>query len=228
MTRRTCSSLLRVFQRFPRRAERGQSQLRAQLLPRAGMYGTSLPFLAAFAAVCSACRLPKRTVRARHSMARTLSTMASQTPAASHRCALIHGCPWGARYEASSAPVRTIYHNAIEDFAQTVFVLGCIFCQRYQVRSDRAPFIIIYITDRGLSFFYHNVHNRLYKAERLGMEVVLREERHSSKTCPACEHRRKNHPQGRMFHCTNPQCGWTGHQGGVGAVNTVVNVGFSM
>src|SRR5690348_7354239 len=31
-----------------------------------------------------------------------------------------------------------------------------------------------------------------YKAEHLGMEVVLQEESHTSKTCPVCGHRRKS------------------------------------
>jgi putative transposase len=51
------------------------------------------------------------------------------------------------------------------------------------------------------------------------MQVVLQEERHTSKTCPVCGHRRKSQPKGRVFHCTNPKCGWTGHRDGVGAMN---------
>jgi putative transposase len=58
-----------------------------------------------------------------------------------------------------------------------------------------------------------------YKAERLGMQVVLQEERYTSKTCPICGHRRKSKPKGRVFHCTNKQCGWTGHRDKVGAMN---------
>ena len=62
-------------------------------------------------------------------------------------------------------------------------------------------------------------HKLTYKAERLGMQVVLQEEQHTSKTCPVCGHRRKSKPKGRVFHCTNPHCGWTGHRDGVGARN---------
>jgi putative transposase len=62
-------------------------------------------------------------------------------------------------------------------------------------------------------------HKLTYKAERLGMQAVLQEERHTSKTCPVCGHRRKSQPKGRVFHCTNPKCGWTGHRDGVGAMN---------
>src|SRR5258708_16233087 len=62
-------------------------------------------------------------------------------------------------------------------------------------------------------------HKLTYKAERLGMQVVLQEEHHTSKTCPVCGHRRKSKPKGRVFHCTNPKCGWTGHRDGVGAMH---------
>lgn len=62
-------------------------------------------------------------------------------------------------------------------------------------------------------------HMLTYKAERLGMEVALQEERYTSKTCPACGHRRKSKPQGRVFHCTNKKCGFGWHRDAVGAVN---------
>ena len=58
-----------------------------------------------------------------------------------------------------------------------------------------------------------------YKAERLGMEVVLQEEAHTSKTCPKCGHRRKSSPRGRVFRCTNKQCRFVWHRDGVGATN---------
>jgi putative transposase len=62
-------------------------------------------------------------------------------------------------------------------------------------------------------------HMLTYKAERLGMVVALQEERSTSKTCPACGHRRKSKPQGRVFHCTNKRCGFTWHRDGIGAIN---------
>ena len=40
-----------------------------------------------------------------------------------------------------------------------------------------------------------------------------------SKTCPACGHKRKSKPQGRVFHCTNKKCRFTWHRDGVGACN---------
>jgi putative transposase len=58
-----------------------------------------------------------------------------------------------------------------------------------------------------------------YKAQHLGMEVVLQEEAHTSKTCPKCGHRRKSSPRGRVFRCTNKQCRFVWHRDGVGATN---------
>ncbi len=58
-----------------------------------------------------------------------------------------------------------------------------------------------------------------YKAERRGMSVALQEERHTSRTCPKCGHRRKSRPQGRVFHCTNKACRFTWHRDAVGACN---------
>ena len=55
-------------------------------------------------------------------------------------------------------------------------------------------------------------HKLTYKAERAGMEVALQDEHDTSKTCPACGHRRKSKPQGRVFHCTNKPCGFTWHR----------------
>jgi len=53
-----------------------------------------------------------------------------------------------------------------------------------------------------------------HKAERLGMRVVLQDERYSSQTCPACN--KRNKPQGRGYRCG---CGFRFHRDGVGAVN---------
>jgi putative transposase len=52
------------------------------------------------------------------------------------------------------------------------------------------------------------------KAERLGMRVVLQDERYSSQTCPACN--KRNKPQGRGHRCG---CGFRFHRDGVGAIN---------
>jgi putative transposase len=53
-----------------------------------------------------------------------------------------------------------------------------------------------------------------YKAEKLGIEVVLESERYTSQTCPACGKRHK--PKGREYRC---KCGFQFHRDGVGAVN---------
>src|SRR5205823_9993408 len=60
-------------------------------------------------------------------------------------------------------------------------------------------------------------HMLTYKAERVGMRVVLVDERYTTRTCPAC--RRRYKPKGRMYRCRNKQCGFVFHRDGVGAIN---------
>ncbi len=54
-----------------------------------------------------------------------------------------------------------------------------------------------------------------YKAERVGIEVVLQNERYTSQTCPVCGQRKK--PNGRIYQCG--ACGGVFHRDVVGAVN---------
>lgn len=54
-----------------------------------------------------------------------------------------------------------------------------------------------------------------YKAQLLGMEVVLQDERNTSKTCPKCGAKHK--PQGRLYKCRS--CGFKFDRDGVGAIN---------
>jgi len=54
-----------------------------------------------------------------------------------------------------------------------------------------------------------------YKAEWLGMRVVLQDEAYTSQECPQCGSRHK--PQGRMYAC--PACGFRFHRDGVGSIN---------
>ncbi|MFS8783939.1 RNA-guided endonuclease InsQ/TnpB family protein [Synechococcus sp. R6-6] len=54
-----------------------------------------------------------------------------------------------------------------------------------------------------------------YKAEQLGMRVVLQEERYTSQKCPRCNMLHK--PSGREYHCR--AYGFRFHRDGVGAVN---------
>lgn len=63
----------------------------------------------------------------------------------------------------------------------------------------------------------HTRHLLTYKAERRGMHVLIQEERYTSRTCPACGHRKKSSPSGRNWHCQ--QCGYQGHRDMVGAMN---------
>lgn len=53
-----------------------------------------------------------------------------------------------------------------------------------------------------------------YKAERLGLRVVLQDEAYTSQECPRCGHR--HNPRGRVYQCP---CGFRFHRDGVGAVN---------
>jgi putative transposase len=57
-------------------------------------------------------------------------------------------------------------------------------------------------------------HYLTYKAQRLGMAVVLQEESFTSQTCPACGCRKK--PRGREYRC---KCGFVYHRDGVGCWN---------
>ncbi len=54
-----------------------------------------------------------------------------------------------------------------------------------------------------------------YKAKRLGMQVVLQQERYTSQKCPRCN--RLNKPSGREYHCR--ACGFRFHRDGVGSAN---------
>lgn len=54
-----------------------------------------------------------------------------------------------------------------------------------------------------------------YKAELVGMKVVLQDERNTSKTCPKCGAKHK--PQGRLYKCRS--CGFEFDRDGVGAIN---------
>ena len=54
------------------------------------------------------------------------------------------------------------------------------------------------------------------RAQRLGMDVALQDERYTSRTCPYCDFVRSK-VNGRVFRC--PKCGWTYHRDGVGSIN---------
>jgi putative transposase len=54
-----------------------------------------------------------------------------------------------------------------------------------------------------------------YKAQLLGMQVVLQNERDTTKTCPQCG--KKHKPHGRLYKCRS--CGFKFDRDGVGAIN---------
>jgi putative transposase len=112
-------------------------------------------------------------------------------------------------HKQTSHLVSTLYHEGV----QTV-VIG-------DVRAIRQNNDVGSTNNQKLHQWSHGSVRRLltYKAERRGLIVALQEERHTSKTCPKCGHRRKSRPQGRVFHCTKKQCGFTWHRDGVGACN---------
>jgi putative transposase len=60
-------------------------------------------------------------------------------------------------------------------------------------------------------------HLLTYKAERRGMDVALQEEKYTSRTCPACGHRKKSSVKGRNYVCG--KCGARLHRDAVGARN---------
>lgn len=53
-----------------------------------------------------------------------------------------------------------------------------------------------------------------YKAQRLGIDTPLQDERYTSQECPACDKRHK--PRGRNYKCS---CGFKFHRDGVGSIN---------
>jgi len=57
-------------------------------------------------------------------------------------------------------------------------------------------------------------HMLTYKAQNLGMQVELIDERYTSQTCPQCGKRHK--PKNRLYKCS---CGFRFHRDGVGAIN---------
>lgn len=101
--------------------------------------------------------------------------------------------------------VSTLYHEGV----QTV-VIGDVRNIRsnknrrriFNQKIHQAPFGIVrrYVT---------------YKAERLGMKVVLQDERYTTQTCPICDS--KNKLIGRNYKCD--RCGFTGHRDIIGACN---------
>ncbi len=112
-------------------------------------------------------------------------------------------------HKNTSRLVSTLYHDGVQ-----TLVIG-------DVREIRQDLDVGHPNNQKLHQWSHGStrHMLTYKAERLGMAVVLQEESYTSKMCPKCGHRRKSQVQGRVFHCTNKKCGWTYHRDGVGSIN---------
>src|SRR5262249_34782660 len=60
-------------------------------------------------------------------------------------------------------------------------------------------------------------HSLTYKAEAIGMALVLVDEHDTMKTCPGCGRQYKS--RGRVYRHPNPVCGVVAHRDGLGAVN---------
>ena len=99
------------------------------------------------------------------------------------------------------AGVRTLVIGDVRDLRQTTDVGSKTNQKIHQWSHGRVRFLLT------------------YKAQRCGIEVVLQEEAHTSKTCPKCGRRRKSSPRGRVFRCANKRCRFTWHRDGVGAIN---------
>jgi putative transposase len=110
-------------------------------------------------------------------------------------------------HKQTTALISTLHENGV----QTV-VIG-------DVRAIRHDLDVGSTTNQKLHQWSHGHTRHLltYKAERRGMEVVLQEESYTSRTCPACGHRKKSSPTGRNFGCSS--CGFRFHRDGVGAIN---------
>ncbi len=129
---------------------------------------------------------------------------------------------------AKKKQLRKMKHQ-IQDIEhkQTTHLVSMLYAEGVQtvvigdVRGIRRETDVGSTNNQKLHQWSHGGVRRLltYKAERRGMSVALQEERHTSKTCPRCGHRRKSRPHGRVFHCTKKGCRFTWHRDGVGACN---------
>lgn len=112
---------------------------------------------------------------------------------------------WDILHKQTTALVSTLYERSV----QTV-VIGDV--RDIRKRVDYGP-----AANQRIHQMVTGKVRRLitYKAEQLGMRVVLQDETYTSQECPRCEHRHK--PRGRVYVCST--CGFCFHRDGVGAVN---------
>jgi putative transposase len=107
-------------------------------------------------------------------------------------------------HKSTTKPVSTLHESGVQTVA-----LG-------DVRDIRKGLDYGTKTNQKLHQWAHGEvrHLLTYKAERLGMRVVLIPERYTTQTCPACKRRHK--PSGREYRC---RCGFRYHRDGVGSWN---------
>jgi putative transposase len=117
--------------------------------------------------------------------------------------------------------IRDIEHKQTTHLVSTLSTAGVQTVVIGDVRTIRQDLDVGSTNNQKVHQWSHGHTRRLltYKAERLGMKVVLQEERYTSKTCPCCGKRRKSAPKGRNFSCVNTHCKWKGHRDMVGAMN---------
>lgn len=115
--------------------------------------------------------------------------------------------------------IRDIEHKQTSKLINTLYQDGVQTLVIGDVRDIRQGLDVGSKTNQKLHQWSHGAtrFNLTYKAERMGMRVVLQEESYTSKTCPSCGHRRKSSVQGRTFSCR--KCGFPFHRDGVGAMN---------
>lgn len=140
-----------------------------------------------------------RTVRKGH----LAQTQAPDAMAQQHEAS----CTYCIEHKQTSKLINTLHQDGVQ-----TLVIG-------DVRDIRQSLDVGSKNNQKLHQWSHGStrFNLTYKAERKGMRVVLQEESYTSKTCPACGHRRKSAVQGRNFACR--KCGFRFHRDGVGAMN---------
>jgi putative transposase len=104
---------------------------------------------------------------------------------------------------------REVVRYAVESKAGTV-VIGDV--RDIADKTDKG-----HVQNQRLSTWNHGkVRGYItYKAQYMGMKVVLVNESHTTKSCPTCGH--LNNPKGRNYICR--LCGFRGHRDAVGAAN---------
>jgi putative transposase len=120
--------------------------------------------------------------------------------------------------------IRDILHKQTTRLVSTLYARGVQTVVIGDIRNIRVSADYGTRLNQKLHQMLHGQtrHHITYKAERLGMKVVLLDERYSSQTCPACNKRNKpfvsagRSPQGRVYRCG---CGFEFHRDGVGALN---------